>query len=115
MDGGDNSAFLLPAVDLRRAAAVLLLMLLGVVACVGLFILPSEQAMEFFARYRDHQVLGSLRGENSVHARSKLLQALLDMDPDISFDDPLENDMVLNMGRLDVQQAAKMIYRLIEA
>ena len=30
--------------------------------------------------------------------RTKLLQALLDMDPDISFDDPLENDMVLNMG-----------------
>lgn len=30
--------------------------------------------------------------------RSKLLQALLDMDPDLSFDDPLENDMVLNMG-----------------
>ncbi len=30
--------------------------------------------------------------------RSQLLQALLDMDPDISFDDPLENDMVLNMG-----------------
>ncbi len=30
--------------------------------------------------------------------RTKLLQALLDMDPDISFDDPLENDMILNMG-----------------
>lgn len=30
--------------------------------------------------------------------RSKLLQALLDMDPDLSFDDPLENDMILNMG-----------------
>jgi NADH-quinone oxidoreductase subunit D len=30
--------------------------------------------------------------------RTKLLQALLDMDPDLSFDDPLENDMVLNMG-----------------
>ena len=30
--------------------------------------------------------------------RSKLLQALLDMDPDLSFEDPLENDMVLNMG-----------------
>ncbi|MFZ1730033.1 MAG: NADH dehydrogenase (quinone) subunit D [Bacteroidota bacterium] len=30
--------------------------------------------------------------------RSKLLQALLDMDPDLTFDDPLENDMVLNMG-----------------
>lgn len=30
--------------------------------------------------------------------RSKLLQALLDMDPELSFDDPLENDMVLNMG-----------------
>jgi NADH-quinone oxidoreductase subunit D len=30
--------------------------------------------------------------------RTKLLQALLDMDPDISFEDPLENDMILNMG-----------------
>jgi NADH-quinone oxidoreductase subunit D len=30
--------------------------------------------------------------------RTKLLQALLDMDPDLTFDDPLENDMVLNMG-----------------
>ncbi len=30
--------------------------------------------------------------------RTKLLQALLDMDPDLSFDDPLENDMILNMG-----------------
>lgn len=30
--------------------------------------------------------------------RTKLLQALLDMDPDLSFEDPLENDMVLNMG-----------------
>ena len=30
--------------------------------------------------------------------RSKLLQALLDMDPDLSFEDPLENDMILNMG-----------------
>ncbi len=30
--------------------------------------------------------------------RTKLLQALLDMDQDISFEDPLENDMILNMG-----------------
>jgi NADH-quinone oxidoreductase subunit D len=30
--------------------------------------------------------------------RSRILQALLDMDPDLSFDDPLENDMILNMG-----------------
>ncbi len=30
--------------------------------------------------------------------RSKILQALLDADPNLSFEDPLENDMVLNMG-----------------
>ena len=30
--------------------------------------------------------------------KSKILQALLDQDTTISFDDPLENDMILNMG-----------------
>jgi NADH-quinone oxidoreductase subunit D len=30
--------------------------------------------------------------------RSKILQSLLDQDPNLSFEDPLENDMILNMG-----------------
>jgi NADH-quinone oxidoreductase subunit D len=30
--------------------------------------------------------------------RSQILQALLDQDPNVTFEDPLENDMILNMG-----------------
>lgn len=38
---------------------------------------------------------GSLPPEGK---RTQILQALLNQGPDISFDDPLENDMILNMG-----------------
>lgn len=64
-------------VRLKRAMVTLAVMLLGLGLCIGIFVLSSEPAMAFFDEYLRDQVFGSLRGENSVHSRTKLLESLL--------------------------------------
>lgn len=67
----------LPEVSSKRAAGTLALMLGSLFFSTGLLILTSEQAVHFFDSYLHNQVLGSLRGERSVHSRTKLLESLL--------------------------------------
>ena len=64
-------------VDTRRALTALALMSLALAASIWFFILQSAEASAFFGEYLQHQVAGSLRGENSVHVRTKLLESLL--------------------------------------
>lgn len=62
---------------LAPAALVLSLALALAASAMALLLWLSDDAANFFRGYLQEQVLGSIQGRNSVHARTKLLESLL--------------------------------------
>jgi hypothetical protein len=63
--------------DARRALLATAMMVTALVLAFGVLFAVSDEGYAFFRDYLQQQVVNSIQGKNSVHARTKLLESLL--------------------------------------